>query len=59
MTSEAYERNFLGMASAIDTAMKQNSELRKVVEESQRQLQDLIQRITILENQVQALRAQR
>ena len=59
MTSEAYERNFLGMASAIDTAMKQNSELRTVVEESQRQLQDLIQRITILENQVQALRAQR
>ena len=55
--NEAYERNFTGLASALDNTHKLIGEVRQTQVEFERQLQDLIQRIIILERQVQQLRA--
>jgi hypothetical protein len=57
MASEAYERNFTGMANAIDTNARQSSEIIKTQRIADAQLQDMIARITLMEAQVQLLLA--
>lgn len=59
MVSEAYERNFQGLASAIQTGSNQTSELAKQIVIAQKQLQDVLIRLQELETNVQIIMARR
>jgi hypothetical protein len=55
MANEAYERNFRGLANAIDTNARQSSNLARAQMEADRQHRDLVLRVTQLEATVQML----
>ena len=55
MASDAYERNFQGLASAIDTAHKNVAALAKELAEAGRQHQDLLIRVAKIEEQIRLL----
>ena len=52
MVSEAYERNFRGMATAIEEAHRKAEDVQKQIHELMRQQQDVLLRINQMEAQI-------